>query len=161
VMSFLFSQVRASEPLSASLTRSTAFRDVIPWPVATALGDHLTNLNRPLMTAGPAVPDITIDAAERPVGTTAPTPGQGCPRSTVTVPADVGSASVVLDRQRQRGWTAHPDQHIPDTPRRPASDVRCIPRPRLLVAAGVCVRSDACYSWLVLVRLVLVICTVA
>jgi hypothetical protein len=68
VMSFLFSLVRASEPLSASLTRSTDFAGVIHWPVATALGDHLTNFNRPLMPAVPAVPDITIDAAERPVG---------------------------------------------------------------------------------------------
>jgi hypothetical protein len=29
------------------------------------LGDHLTNFNRPLMSAAPAVPDFSIDTAER------------------------------------------------------------------------------------------------
>ena len=44
---------------------------------------------------------------------------------------------------------------------RPASDAPCSPRPRPLVALGVLACSDACYSWLELVRVVLVICTLA
>ena len=55
----VFSQVKAGDPLSAFLTRSTDFPDVIPWPVVAALGDHLTHINRPLMRAGPTVPGIS------------------------------------------------------------------------------------------------------